>query len=74
MKKQESFLEILNNPDENKKSSEQEIYQMLFINDENQSVEAYETNSIVFEDLINHLKKGKSVFINRKKRMETKNY
>ncbi|MHA2323759.1 MAG: hypothetical protein ACXACB_00030 [Promethearchaeota archaeon] len=34
---------------------------------ENQSVEAWETNQLVFDDLLHHLRAGESVFISPKK-------
>jgi hypothetical protein len=50
----------------NELDSEEDVFQLLFLNPENQTVEAWETNCIVFDDLINHLRAGESVFINPK--------
>ena len=47
--------------------SEQNVFQLLFLHPENHTVEAWETNCIVLDDLINHLRAGESVFINPKK-------
>ena len=50
-------------------NSENKVYQLLFIQDKNQNVEAYETNCIkcVYEELANQLRIGNSVFINQKR-------
>jgi hypothetical protein len=47
--------------------SDEDVFQILFLHSDNQTVEAWETNSIECEDLINHLRAGESVFINPKK-------
>lgn len=59
-------------PDGDKLDSEQDVFQILFIHTKNQTVEAWETNRIVIDDLINHLRAGESVFINPKKHRKTK--
>jgi len=53
--------------------SEQDVFQLLFLNTENESIEAWETNSIECEDLINHLKAGESVFISPKRQNRRSN-
>jgi hypothetical protein len=45
----------------------EDVFQILFLNVENQTVEAVETNCIEIDDLIIHLKACESVFINPKK-------
>lgn len=67
MKRVVNFLDCQAIFDKNKSDAEQDIFQLLFIETENQTVEAWETNFIVFDDLINHLRAGKSVFISLKK-------
>lgn len=51
---------------------EQDTFQLLFLHPKNQTVEAWETNCIELDDLINHLKAGESVFINPKKHKREK--
>ena len=47
--------------------SDGHVFQLLFLHPENQTVEAWETNSVECEDLISHLRLGESVFISSKK-------
>ncbi len=67
MKREVNFLDRQASFDKNKPDAKQDIFQLLFLDTENQTVEAWETNFIVFDDLINHLRAGKSVFISLKK-------
>ena len=50
--------------------SDEDVFQLLFLHPENQTVEAWETNSIDFEDLNSHLRAGESVFISPKKQTQ----
>lgn len=59
-----SFQEGFNR---DKPGADQKVFQLLFLHTENQTVEAWETNSIECEDLIKHLNSGESVFISPKK-------
>ena len=47
--------------------SDEDVFQLLFLYPENQTVEAWETNSVELKDLISHLRSGGSVFISSKK-------
>ena len=70
MKNQSLIVDILEKCDPNPTICEQQpVYQLLFIQDKNQSIEAYETNCIkcAYEELINQLETGNSVFINQKR-------
>ena len=69
MEYQLPIIDKLDKHEHNQKNSNNKVYQLLFIQDKNQSVEAYETNCItcVFEELTNKLRIGNSVFINQKK-------
>jgi hypothetical protein len=62
-----TFSDCPSSPDRDEIISEQDVFQLLFLNTENQTVEAWETNSIELDDLIDHLRAGESVFINPKK-------
>lgn len=58
---------IKNIPNQDNLSSEEDIYQLIYMNDKNQSVEVYETNYLPCDDLFSHLKTGESIFITKKK-------
>ncbi len=67
-----NFSVCPSSPDRDELGSEQDVFQILFLHAENQTVEAWETNRIVIDDLIKHLRAGESVFINPKKDRKTK--
>ncbi len=68
-----NFSVCPSSPDRDELDSKQDVFQILFLHAENQTVEAWETNFIVIDDLINHLRAGESVFINPKKHRKFKN-
>jgi hypothetical protein len=68
-----NFSVCSSSPDSNELDSEQDVFQILFLHAENQTVEAWETNRIIIDDLINHLKAGESVFISPKKHRKPEN-
>lgn len=67
MAKNAPFSCSSSSPNRDELDFEQDTFQLLFLHPKNQTVEAWETNCIELDDLINHLKAGESVFINPKK-------
>lgn len=67
MKREDSSLDCRASLDVDESEVEQDIFQLLFLDPKNQTVEAWETNCIECDDLINHLRAGESVFISPKK-------
>ena len=45
----------------------QKVYQLIFLNTENQTVEAWETNYLEVDNIIRQLRAGGSVFISPKR-------
>ncbi len=62
-----TFLNCENSSNQNDISCEEEIFQLIYMDTENQKVEVWETNHLAFDDLINHLKTNESVFISKKR-------
>ena len=58
---------IKNIPKQDNLSSEEDIYQLIYMDDKNQSVEVYEMNYLPCDELFDHLKTGESIFITKKK-------
>lgn len=67
MKREVNFLDCQASFEKVNSDAEQDVFQLLFLDTENQRVEAWETNFIAFDDLINRLRVGESVFISPKK-------
>lgn len=68
MKRKVNFLDCQASFEKGESDAEQDVFQLLFLDTENQRVEAWESNFIAFDDLINRLRVGESVFISPKKR------
>ncbi len=69
MENQSLIVNILEKEPNQIISEQQPVYQLLFIQNKNQSIEAYETACIkcAYEELLNQLEAGNSVFINQKR-------